>query len=330
MAKLLVRQESWPIRGSFRISRGAKTSAEVVVVELSDGAAVTLPRGRGECLPYGRYGETPDSVIAQIAALEPDLDSGLDRTSLQEALPPGAARNALDCALWDLEAKRAGKTVWELAGLPAPVPLVTAYTLSVDDPAAMAKAAAENADRPLLKIKLAGEGDLERVQAIREAAPKARLIVDANEGWSRENYCSLAPRFGDLGVDLIEQPFPAAQDSLLAELSRPVPVCADESCHDSASLPLLRERYDCINIKLDKAGGLTEALKLRSLAEKEGFSVMVGCMLATSLAMAPAILIAQGAAYVDLDGPLLLAQDRPEGLRYEGSLVYPPEPALWG
>ena len=330
MPELRLRRESWPIRGAFRISRGTKTSAEVVVVELREKAAQSHLTGRGECLPYARYGETPESVMSQITKIAPEIEAGMGRQALQQVLAPGAARNALDCALWDLEAKRSHTPAWKLAGLSAPQSLVTAYTLSVDEPDAMAQAAAAQARRPLLKVKLSGAGDLARIRAVREAAPRARLIVDANEGWSKEDYLALAPCFGDLGVDLIEQPFPADDDGLLAELPRPVPVCADESCHDSRSLPALRERYDCINIKLDKTGGLTEALVLRRLAEEQGYSIMVGCMLATSLAMAPAILVAQGAGFVDLDGPLLLAQDRPEGLRYDGSLVYPPQADLWG
>jgi L-alanine-DL-glutamate epimerase-like enolase superfamily enzyme len=331
MPRLTVRHESWPLRGSFTISRGTKTTAEVVVVELSviepGGREVT---GRGECVPYPHYGESVEGVIAVIESLREPIEDGLDRLGLQSVLPLGAARKALDCAFWDLEAKRAGCRVWDLIGLAPPEPVVTAYTLSLDAPEAMGRAAAEHAARPLLKLKLSGSGDLARVEAVRENAPEARLIVDANEGWSIDDYVELAPKLAVLGVDLIEQPLPAGKDAPLAGMQRPVPVCADESCHDTASLAEIAGRYDVVNIKLNKTGGLTEALKLKHAALVQGYQIMVGCMLATSLAMAPAILVAQGARFVDLDGPLLLARDRPEGLRYDGSLVYPPEPALWG
>ncbi len=272
----------------------------------------------------GAGGERP------IESLRARIEDGLDRRGLQQALPAGAARNALDCAFWDLEAKRAGRPVWALLGLKAPAPVTTAYTLSLDTPEAMGRAAAENAARPLLKLKLAGPDDLARVEAVRENAPAARLIVDANEGWSLDDYVELAPKLAGLGVDLIEQPLPAGKDAALAGMRRPVPVCADESCHDSASLAGLAGRYDAVNIKLDKTGGLTEALELKDAAGAQGYEIMVGCMLATSLAMAPATLVAQGARFVDLDGPLLLDRDRAEGLYYEDSLLHPPEPALWG
>jgi L-alanine-DL-glutamate epimerase-like enolase superfamily enzyme len=281
-------------------------------------------------VPYARYGETTAGVVAAIEGLRERLAGGLDRIGLQQTLPAGAARNALDCAFWDLEAKQAGHRVWDLLGSRAPEAVTTAYTLSLDSVENMARAAAENAWRPLLKLKLAGPDDLTRVEAVRESAPEARLVVDANEGWSPGNYAELAPPLAVLGVELIEQPLPAGKDAALGTMQRPVKVCADESCHDSASLAALAGRYDMINIKLDKAGGLTEALGLKAAAEAKGFGIMVGCMLATSLAMAPALLLAQGAAVVDLDGPLLLAEDRPGGLRFEGSLVRPPEAALWG
>jgi L-alanine-DL-glutamate epimerase-like enolase superfamily enzyme len=331
MPGLRVRHETWPLAGSFTISRGTRTSAEPVVVELThsgeDGRVVL---GRGECVPYARYGETVDGVIAAIEGLRTRIEDGLDRIGLQELLPPGAARNALDCACWDLEAKRAGQPVWELAGLPPLAPVTTAYTLSLDTPEAMGRAAAANTARPLLKLKLAGPDDLARVEAVRANAPETRLIVDANEGWTLDDYVALAPKLAMLGVVLIEQPLPAGRDAALAGLPRPVPVCADESCHATDSLAELAGRYDAVNIKLDKTGGLTEALELKQAALAQGYQIMVGCMLATSLAMAPAILVAQGAAFVDLDGPLLLGRDRPEGLRYQGSSLYPPEPALWG
>ena len=326
MRQLSIQRESFPIRGVFRISRGARTEAHVVTVKLSEGGVT----GRGECVPYARYGETIESVTAEIEAARPLIESGIGREELLTIMKNGAARNAVDCALWDLEAKQAGKRVWELAGLPAPKPLVTAYTLSLDAPEAMGKAAAENAHRPLLKLKLTGDGDLERVEAIHRNAPKARLIVDANEGWSLEQYLRYAPALVDLGVEMIEQPLKAAEDTPLAGAEHPLPVCADESCHDSRSLEHMVGKYEMINIKLDKTGGLTEALRLKTAAEQAGLGVMVGCMIGSSLAMAPGIVLAQGAKVVDLDAPLLLAEDRPGGLIYEGSIVYPPEPALWG
>ena len=326
MTELSVRAETWPIRGSFTISRGSKTAAEVVVVELAaDGIT-----GRGECTPYPRYGESVESVTAAIENVRAPLAGGLDRTGLQTALPAGAARNALDCAFWDLEAKQAGNRAWDLLGLAAPGPVTTAYTLSLDTAEAMARNAAENAWRPLLKLKLAGPDDLGRVEAVRAAAPESRLVVDANEGWTPGDYAELAPTLAVLGVEMIEQPLPAGEDAALSTMQRPVPVCADESCHDTASLAGLEGRYDVINIKLDKTGGLTEALRLKRAAEAEGFAVMVGCMLGTSLAMAPALLVAQGVRVTDLDGPLMLERDRPGGLTFEGSLIHPPTPDLWG
>jgi L-alanine-DL-glutamate epimerase-like enolase superfamily enzyme len=281
-------------------------------------------------VPYARYGESVEGVAAAIQALAPALAAGLDRDGLQTVLPPGAARNALDCAFWDLEAKRAGARAWEIAGLPEPRPVVTAYTLSLDAPAAMRAKAAENADRPLLKIKLGGPGDLDRLRAVREGAPAARLIVDANEGWSPADYAALAPALVALGVELVEQPLPAGDDAALAALARPLPVCADESAHDAASLAALAGRYDMVNLKLDKTGGLTAALAAKAEAERLGLGVMVGCMLASSLAMAPALILAQGAAVVDLDGPLLLARDRDHGIVYDAAGAHPPDRALWG
>ena len=326
MIDLAVRRESWPIRGSFTISRGTRTLSEVVVAELSKEGLV----GRGECMPYARYGESPDSVVATIEDQRDALAGGLDRLGLQRVLPAGAARNALDCAFWDLEAKQAGDRVWRLLGLDSLEPVTSAYTLSLDSVERMAAAAAENAWRPLLKLKLAGPEDLARVEAVRAAAPEARLVVDANEGWTPGIYAELTPHLAVLGVDMIEQPLPAGQDAALGSMQRPVKVCADESCHDSASLADLAGRYDMVNIKLDKTGGLTEALRLKAAAEAAGFGIMVGCMLATSLAMAPALIVAQGAQVVDLDGPLLLDKDRPQALTFEGSLIHPPSPKLWG
>ncbi len=323
---LALAAERWPIAGSFAISRGAKTEAAVVVAELGDGKA----RGRGECVPYGRYGESLDSVLAQLRAMAPRLSAGLDRKALQKAMPPGAARNALDCAFWDLEAKQAGRPAHEMAGLPAPHPLTTAYTISLAEPAAMAQAAARAASRALLKIKLGAPGDPERIAAVRAAAPLAALIVDANEGWDARNVGANIAACAQAGVRLIEQPLPDQRDDALASLERVVPICADESAHDRASLARLAGKYDAVNIKLDKAGGLTEALAMMAEGKRLGLATMAGCMVATSLAMAPALLLAQQADYVDLDGPLLLAKDRPDGLRYAQSLVYPPTPALWG
>ncbi|HTZ01872.1 MAG TPA: N-acetyl-D-Glu racemase DgcA [Xanthobacteraceae bacterium] len=325
--ELSVQIECWPLAAAFTISRGSKTEAVVVTAELRDGGH----RGRGECVPYARYGETPEAVAAAIEAMRPALGGGLDRAALQSAMPPGAARNALDCAFWDLEARRAGRRAYELAGLAVPKPLTTAYTISLAAPAAMAEAAERAASRPLLKVKLgAAEGDGERIAAVRRAAPRAELIVDANEGWSEADLSRNIAACAAAGVTLIEQPLPEGRDAALAGLKRPIRVCADESVHDRASLAALAGKYDAVNIKLDKAGGLTEALALAAEARRQGLAIMVGCMVGTSLAMAPALLVAQGASVVDLDGPLLLARDRADGLRYQGSLVDPPQPSLWG
>lgn len=326
MRQLIVRAESWPIAGTFTISRGSKTAADVVVVEIRDGAHL----GRGECVPYPRYDETIAGAIAAIEAIRPELERGLDRASLQTLMKAGAARNAVDCALWDLEAKQAGRPVWQLAGLAPPPAVTTAYTLSLDTVEKMGVAARANADRPLLKLKLSGPGDLDRVRVVHENAPRARMIVDANEAWTPEIYTALAPQLAALGVELIEQPLPAGADGPLAGLVRPVPVCADESCHDTASLAHIAGKYDAVNIKLDKTGGLTEALRLAAAANAAGLGIMVGCMVATSLAMAPALLLAADARWIDLDGPLLLARDREHGLAFRGSRVQPASPALWG
>ena len=324
--RLSVTAERWPIAGSFTISRGAKTEAEVVVATLADGEHA----GRGECVPYARYGETVDGVIAAIARLAPAVANGLDRNDLAASLPAGAARNALDCAFWDLAAKRSGTPAHVLAGLPQPNPLVTAYTISLAAPEIMADAAAAAAARPLLKVKLGGPGDPARIAAVRTAAPDSALIVDANEGWTAANLMDNLAACAEAGVRLIEQPLPARDDAALASCPHAVPICADESVHDRASLAGLRGRYDAVNIKLDKTGGLTEALAVAAAARSLGFDLMVGCMVSTSLAIAPALLVAQGARYVDLDGPLLLARDRPDGLRFDGSIVHPATPALWG
>ncbi|MBT4978514.1 MAG: dipeptide epimerase [Gemmatimonadetes bacterium] len=328
MTRLALYGESFPLAQTFTISRGSKTTAEVFVVELSrDGHT-----GRGESVPYPRYDETIVGATAAIEALRPRIEAGtLNRASLQDALSPGAARNALDCALWDLEAKLSGQPVHQLAGLCTPHSVTTAYTLSLAAPEAMGQAAAVNADRPLLKIKLGGDGsDLDRIEAIRANAPDATLIVDANEGWSAPQVEPLSAELAQRGVALIEQPLPAGQDALLAELEHPVPLCADESCHTTSDLEALATRYECVNLKLDKTGGLTEALLLVTKAKELGLELMVGCMVATSLAMAPAALLAPQARYVDLDGPLLLKQDREHGLHYDGSLLHPPQTDLWG
>ena len=328
MTRLALYGESFPLAQTFTISRGSKTTAEVFVVELSRAGHT----GRGESVPYPRYDETIVGATAAIEALRPRIEAGtLNRASLQDALSPGAARNALDCALWDLEAKLSGQPVHQLAGLCTPHSVTTAYTLSLAAPEAMGQAAAVNADRPLLKIKLGGDGsDLDRIEAIRANAPDATLIVDANEGWSAPQVEPLSAELAQRGVALIEQPLPAGQDALLAELEHPVPLCADESCHTTSDLEALATRYECVNLKLDKTGGLTEALLLVTKAKELGLELMVGCMVATSLAMAPAALLAPQARYVDLDGPLLLKQDREHGLHYDGSLLHPPQTDLWG
>jgi L-Ala-D/L-Glu epimerase / N-acetyl-D-glutamate racemase len=323
---LSARVERWPIAGSFVISRGVKSEAVVVVAELSRGDH----RGRGECVPYARYGETVADVAEAIRAMAAELARGLDRTGLQSAMPPGAARNALDCAFWDLEAKCAGRPVHELLGQGPPKPLITAYTISLGTPQEMAQRAARASGLPLLKIKLGAAADPARIAAVRHAAPRARLIVDANEGWTPDDLEQNLAACAAAGVTLVEQPLPADRDQALTHAARPIAVCADESARARSSLPGLVGKYDAVNIKLDKAGGLTEALAMAGEAERLGLTLMVGCMVATSLAMAPALLLAQRAAVADVDGPLLLACDRPDGLRYEGSLVHPPARALWG
>ena len=326
MRALRAERETWPLPGTFRISRGARTESVVVVVEIEDGAH----RGRGECFPYARYGESVESVLQQIDDVRPRVQADLSRQELANLLPPGAARNAIDCALWDLEAKATGQRVWDLAGLPAPGVVTTAYTLGLDAPAAMAVAAREAADRPLLKLKLGGVDDIERVAAVHEAAPAANIVVDANEAWTPDMVVPLSRALAGLGVTMIEQPLPADADQALADIDHPVPICADESCHTAADVPTLAGRYDIVNVKLDKTGGLSEAIDLVTTAQAAGLALMVGCMVGTSLAMAPATLIAGAARYVDLDGPLLLARDRHPGLRYDGSSLYPPTPEVWG
>lgn len=326
MARVIsVEAERFPIAGVFTIARGSKTEAEVITCTISDGSYI----GRGECVPYRRYGETIDGVLKTIEAMRPALENGLDRLRLQAEMPTGAARNAIDCALWDLEAKMTGTSAAMLLGI-TPEPLETAYTLSLAEPGAMAAQARANATRPLLKVKLGSENDAARIRAVREAAPESRLILDANEGWTDDNVAENIAAAAALGVALIEQPLPAGRDDKLRHIARPISICADESVHATKDVDALVGLYDAVNIKLDKAGGLTEAIKLRDRAREAGLGVMVGCMVGTSLAMAPAVLLAQGADYVDLDGPLLLLRDREPGLVYEGSLVSPPGGALWG
>jgi L-alanine-DL-glutamate epimerase-like enolase superfamily enzyme len=320
--QITVTPETFKLAQVFTISRGSRTEAKVLTVRVSDG----FISGWGECVPYARYGETLESVTAEIEG----LTGPVTRQALQDLLPAGAARNAVDCALWDLEAKKAGKRVWDLAGLPAPGPEVTAYTLSLDTPEKMKAQAAEHAFRPLLKIKLGTPDDMARLEAVRAGAPKSTIIVDANEGWSAGVYADLAPHLVRLGVALVEQPLPAGEDDALLGMARPVPVCADESAHDRASLPGLKGKYDVVNIKLDKTGGLTEALALKAAALAEGYKVMIGCMVGSSLAMAPATLVAQGAMVTDLDGPLLLAEDRDHALLFDEAGVHPPSADLWG
>lgn len=317
---------AWPVDGDFTISRGSKQIAEAISVTLIAGGR----RGRGECTPYGRYGETLLSVERQICATAIELNGVLDRSRLQEALPAGAARNALDCAMWDLEAKLSGTSVARLAGLERRDWIETAFTLSLDTPEKMRARAIENHDKNLLKLKLSGSGDLERVAAVRDGAPRARIVVDANESWSVGDYLELTPRLQELGVSLIEQPFPAAADDSLSSLARPIPICADESCHTRADLPRLAGLYDMINVKLDKAGGLTEALALIREGRSRTFSIMIGSMLGSSLAVAPARLLAPYADIADLDGPLLLAADREPPLPFSGNMMGEPDPALWG
>ncbi len=324
--RLTVRLETWPLASAFRISRGAKTEAHVVVAEIADGSHT----GRGEAVPYPRYDETPEGTRAEIEAAREAVEAGITRDGLLEALSPGAARNALDCALWDLEAKQAARPAWALAGLEAPQPCVTAVTLSLDTPESMGQAAARHAALPLLKLKVTGEGDLARIEAVRANAPGARLIVDANEGWTVPMLEEFLPSFADLGVEMVEQPLPASDDSALEGRQFAIPLCADESCHTREDLTRLAGRYPMVNIKLDKTGGLTEALALAVEARAMAFDIMVGSMVGTSLGMAPAALLAGFADYVDLDGPLLLARDRTPGLSYDGAVMAPPEPALWG
>ncbi|KAB1070093.1 N-acetyl-D-Glu racemase DgcA [Methylobacterium planeticum] len=326
--RLTVAVERFPIAGAFTIARGSRTEAVVVLARIADDEAGAA--GQGECVPYARYGESPESVVALIRGQEEAIAAGLTRAELLERVGAGAARNALDCALFDLEAKLTGRPAWAIAGLPEPAPAVTAYTLSLGTPESMEAAARGAAHRPLLKVKLGGEGDPARIAAVRRGAPESRLIVDANEAWRPETLAANLAACVAAGVGLIEQPLPAGDDAALAGIHRPIPICADESLHDRAGLDALSDRYDAVNIKLDKTGGLTEAVMLAHEARARGLSLMIGCMVGTSLAMAPAMLLAHHADYVDLDGPLLLARDREPSLLFEGSTVHPPAPDLWG
>ncbi len=323
-------QQSWPIQGTFAISRGSRTEALVIVCEITDtNTRAIKSTGRGECVPYAHYGEGIKSVLQQLESVKPALLAGADRKELQSLLPPGAARNAVDCALWDLRAKQSGTSVAEqICRTPAEA-LETAYTISIGTPAAMASAC-KKAARPLLKVKVGGEKDGERITAIANAAPQSRIILDANEGWNESNIEENLKIAADAGIALIEQPLPADKDEILRQIYHPVPICADESAHVTSDLEGLVGLYDVINIKLDKTGGLSEALAMRDKAREMGFDLMVGCMVSTSLSMAPAQLLAQGAEFVDLDGPLLLEKDCPNGLIYEGAMVYPTTPELWG
>ena len=319
---ITITPDTFRLAQTFTISRGSKTHAHVLTVRVTRSGQ----SGWGECVPYARYGESLESVTAQII----DLPADITRQDLQSALPAGAARNAVDCALWDLAAKTAGQPVWQLAGLPAPKPVITAYTLSLNTPDIMREQAAIHAHRPILKIKLGTPDDMPRLEAVRQGAPKSTLIIDANEGWSPELYTDLAPHLIRLGVALVEQPLPAGADGMLAEIARPLPVCADESAHDAAGLTDLVGKYDMVNLKLDKTGGLTQGLIARATARRLGLGLMVGCMVGSSLAMAPAVLLAQGAAFTDLDGPLLLAEDRVNPLHYDDAGVHPATANLWG
>jgi L-alanine-DL-glutamate epimerase-like enolase superfamily enzyme len=323
--RLAVADERWPLKGVFRIARGAKTEAHVVVAAISEGGRT----GRGECVPYARYGETVPGVVETIETARRDIEEGATRHDLLRLMKPGAARNAVDCALWDLEAKLSGRRAWEIAGLPTPEPTQTAYTISLDEPMAMA-AAARNTIAPLLKIKLGGADDIACLNAVREARPDATFIVDPNEGWTIEKLQTCANDLKRLGVKLIEQPLPADADGALDGYESPVPICADESLHTLADLARIARRYAAVNIKLDKTGGLTAALELAREAQNAGLSIMVGSMVSTSLSAAPAFLLASFAHFVDLDGPLLLSQDRAPGMRYEGTRMFAPPPELWG
>ena len=326
MPHLSVFEEVFALRKAFRISRGEKSAAQVLRVKLKDGDFI----GQGECVPYARYGESLDSVKEQIVSLTADLKQGADNQDLLKLLPAGAARNAVDCALWDLKSKKADIRIWELLALQPKGLVETCFTIGLDTPQNMRKEAEENSFRTLLKLKLAGPEDLERVQQVREGAPESRIIVDANEGWALDEFIEILPSLEALGVVAIEQPLPAGQDACLKEIDSSIPIIADESCHDTASYERIADWYSFINIKLDKTGGLTEAMALKQRALADGKQIMIGCMVGTSLAMAPALLLAQDASIVDLDGPLLLAEDRAHALAVKGNHLALPDRELWG
>tara|TARA_B100001123_G_C15197279_1_gene981853 strand:- start:271 stop:1281 length:1011 start_codon:yes stop_codon:yes gene_type:complete len=324
--QLDARLENWQFENAFTISRGTRTTTEVIVVAITEDEIT----GRGECVPYSRYGESPSLTLQTIESIRADITAGITVTELQELLPAGAARNAVDCALWDLSAKKSGKSVWEILGINQPGPCTTAYTLSLDTPEAMGRAALEASHRPLLKLKLGTDGDADRVKSVRRYAPNSRIIIDANEGWTSDTLEALAPILVAARVELVEQPLPAGEDDALTDMNLPIAICADESCHDCSTLSTLPMRYDYINIKLDKTGGLSEAIAMTKLAKTLKLKIMVGCMVGTSLAMAPAHLITQFATFIDLDGPLLLANDRTPGIVYNGSEMQTPPSELWG
>lgn len=321
-----IRRIEWPYTSVFRISRQAYTSEQGIQIELKDGSLV----GRGEGIGVEYHGETADSMLAELRSLETELRRGITRAEAQLILPAGGARNALDCALWDLEAKRTGRRAWELAGMGSVNPIMSDFTLSLDTPGAMAQAAARLRQYPKLKLKIAGDGDLDRVAAVRAARPEAEIIVDANQAWSERQLYEFTPKLVELGVRLIEQPLPAGKDDALAAFRSPIPMCADESCQTRASLHALAGKYQYINIKLDKTGGLTEALSLAHEAQQRGFRLMVGCMAGSSLSMAPAFIVGQLCDFVDLDAPLLLIAESSHAIRYDGGVMHPPEPSLWG
>src|SRR5438034_5030408 len=323
--KIEAKEEFWPLKHPFRISRGSRTEAHVIVVSVTEGEYT----GRGEGVPIARYNQSAATVLAQIESIRTVRD--LNRDNLQHLLPPGTARNALDCALWDLELKRSGKRVWELTGIPTVDQVETSFTISLDTPGRMANAATAAVLLPILKLKLGGDdADRARVEAVRAAAPNARLLIDADESWAPEHYRKTVPALAELGVELIEQPFFVGNYEVLGTLDHPIPICADESCHTTTELPRLKSRYEVINVKLDKTGGLTEALQLFQRAHEDGFKLLIGCMVCTSLSIAPARLLANNADLVDLDGPLLLTQDRDHGLCYRNERIGMPASKLWG
>jgi len=324
--KMTIHRVDWEYAAVFKIAYRTRTHSETLLLELEEDGLV----GRGEALGVFYHGETIDSLCAQLESLAPQLKGGISRETLPGRIGPGGARNALDCALWDLEAKRSGRRAWELAGFSSVSPLQTAYTLSVDTPDAMACAASAVTKNSILKLKLCGEGDVERVRAVRDARPEAQLIADANQAWNERQLHEFVPQLAQLGVQLIEQPLPLGQDEPLRRFESPVPLCADESCQTSDSLPGLLGKYQYINIKLDKTGGLTEGLRLARAARERGFELMVGCMGGSSISMAPAFTLGQLCKFVDLDSPLLLKSDVSDAIEYRGSEMLLPSAAVWG